>query len=426
MKRLLAILLALSLLLSLAACGGSAEEDPNAGKYIGISAAVGGFSMPMSDIYPGETWIELKSGGKGTIMLDGDDFKLKWSLEGEDITVTVEGVDSVGTLNSGKIVIDLMNMGCVMTFELEGGSIADKVANIATYNDTGYWELIRIDGATEEDSVGEDDLKLLKRMGMAMYLELLPDGTGVLFMDEELPVIWQDGKVSYEAENLTLSYTLEGDVMTLDMVESKLVFRKGFKPLPSEMAAAGFTEFMDVGVIYPFEMLCIKDNTRTTMGEAIVTDYRIFDSAEGYEYKEGYEWRVATIQLRVYDDNAYYFNASASFRFEDYYTTTLHDDSGSGWQKTGEDSDYSFDTYTLIHQGQEMDAYERYVDSGWSKWSWAEDETRGNIRTVTAEYHVPVGYDGVVVGFCDTCAEPDGEKYILEMDPKACMLFRMY
>lgn len=42
MKRLLAILLSIAMVLSLAACGGSAAEDPNAGKYIGVSAAVGG------------------------------------------------------------------------------------------------------------------------------------------------------------------------------------------------------------------------------------------------------------------------------------------------------------------------------------------------------------------------------------------------
>ena len=33
-------------------------------------------TMDMSEIYPGETWLELKSGGKGTIMLDGDELFL--------------------------------------------------------------------------------------------------------------------------------------------------------------------------------------------------------------------------------------------------------------------------------------------------------------------------------------------------------------
>ena len=116
MKKTIALLMVLVMLLSLAACGGG-EEDPNAGKYIGVSAAVGGFSMPMSEVYEGETWIELKSGGRGTIMLGGDDFSMKWTLEGEDLTITVQGVDSVGTLQDGVITVDLMDMGCVMTFE---------------------------------------------------------------------------------------------------------------------------------------------------------------------------------------------------------------------------------------------------------------------------------------------------------------------
>ena len=309
MKRLFAFLLALSMLLSLAACGGCAEEDPNAGKYIGVSAAVGGFSLPMTDVYEGETWLELKSGGRGTIMLGGDDFSIKWSVEGEEITISVQGEDSVGTLKNGAVVVDLMDMGCVMTFRKEGAEPAENEAPAASYNDAGYYDLIRIDGATEEDSVSEEDMALVRSMGMYMYLELLPDGTGSFFMEEEKAVTWVDGTVNFTDDNMSIHYTLENGDLVLDMLESVLVFRKSEKPTEPvvaipEMEAAGFTEFMELGVAYPYTTACSKDETQLTVGEAKVSSYEVFESAYGYPAKEGYEWRVAEIQPLYFDDNA--------------------------------------------------------------------------------------------------------------------------
>ena len=119
MKKIVAILLTIAMLLSLSACGGG-EPDPNAGKYQGISAKALGMTMAMSEVYPGETWVELKSGGKGTVILDGDDFPMKWTLDGEAITITIDGVDSVGRLADGVITVDLMDMGVEMTFLKEG------------------------------------------------------------------------------------------------------------------------------------------------------------------------------------------------------------------------------------------------------------------------------------------------------------------
>ena len=431
MKRLFALLLTLAMLLSLAACGGSAEEDPNAGKYMGTTAKTLGMTMEMSEVYPGETWLELKSGGKGTIMLDGDDFSMKWTLEGEAITITIDGVDSIGTLADGVITVDLMNMGVEMSFLKEG---VEAPVTAATYNDAGYYDLIRIDGATEEDSVSEEDLTMLRELGMYMYLELLGDGTGMLFMDEEMPLAWSDGTVNFTEDDLSISYTLEGDILTLDMLESVLVFRKGEKPVAtepveteppvvSEMEQAGFVNFMEVGVPYPYTNQCYENEAYETTGEVTVVSYEIFESAEGYAPLEGYEWRVAEIQIRFFDDNAWNYGIySPSTNSEDYYNTKLHDDSN---ELVEEAETYNQYRYTIIHNGQEMDAYYFSNAGSWSDWTTNEDGTHETTYTYAVEFLVPIGYDGCVVGARDRRVEwPDGA-YITDLNPDDFLIFRL-
>lgn len=422
MKKIIAVLLTLAMLLSLAACGGSAEEDPNAGKYIGISAAVGGFSMPMSDIYPGETWIELKSGGKGSIALDGDSYSMKWALEGESITITLEGVDSVGTLKDNAIVVDLMDMGCVMTFRKEGTEPAETEAPAASYNDAGYWDLIRIDGATEEDSVSEEDMELVKSMGMYMYLELLPDGTGTFFVEEEMAVTWVDGTVNFTEDNMSVNYTLENGEMTLDMIESVLVFRKGEKPEPvvSEMEAAGFTDFMEVGVPYAYTTKCYNDETKTTTGELTVTSYEIFEEAEGYAPLEGYEWRVVKMEARFYDENTGKYGMSVSTQREDYYNVKLHDDTIELVEETEEYDQYC---HTVIHNGEEMDAY-TFITKYYGDWYTGEAGNDEVVYYCQWDFLVPIGYDGCVAGMYNTSLDWLDGTYITDYDPSYFLLFR--
>ena len=423
MKKLVAFLLAIAMVLSLAACGGETAEDPNAGKYIGVSAAVGGFSLPMSDVYEGETWLELKSGGRGTIMLGGDDFSIKWSVEGEEITISVQGEDSVGTLKNGAVVVDLMDMGCVMTFQKEGTAPAATEAPAASYNDAGYWDLIRIDGATAEDSVSEEDMALVKSMGMYMYLELLEDGTGTFFMEEEMAVTWVDGTVNFTEDNMTINYTLENGELVLDMVESVLVFRKAEKPEPvvAEMEAAGFTQFMEVGVPYPYVTATSDDPAITTTGEAIVTSYEIFEEAEGYAAEEGYEWRVVKMEVRFYDENTGKYGCSIKTNMEDYYNTKLHDDTNEVVEET---DDYEQACYTVIHNGQEMDAYEFYNYLVWSDWYTGEAGNDEIICYLQWDFLVPIGYDGCVVGLRNAQIEWVDGTYITDYDPADFLLFR--
>ena len=421
MKKTIVILLTIAMLLSLAACGGG-EPDPNAGKYQGISAKALGLTMEMSEVYPGETWVELKSGGKGTVMLDGDDFPMKWTLDGEAITITVEDVDSVGTLADGVLTVDLMNMGVEMTFLKEG---AQTPAPKTTYNDAGYWEIVRMESEDPASAISEEDMAFVKSAGVLMYMELNADGTGALFMEDEMPLTWTDGAITFTEENMTVSYTLENGEMKLDMIETVLVLRKGEKPEPvaSEMEQAGFIYFMEEGEPYCFTNRCLDNEDLDTVGEATVVSYEIFESADGYEPLEGYEWRAATIEIRFFDDNAWKYGIESILRSaEDYYNTKLLDDTA---ELVAEADTYDQYRYTVVYNGQEMDAY--YFDNvgTWSDWYVNEDGNHECKYTYVKEFLVPVGYDGCVVSIANSRVEwPDGA-YITDLDPDDFLLFRL-
>ena len=104
MKKLAAILLALAMLFTLAACGEKDNDsDPNLGRYEGTTIEGMGVTMNFSDIYEGENYVELKSGGKCVMTLEGDAAEGTWTLNGENITITIEGIDSTGTLKDGTL-----------------------------------------------------------------------------------------------------------------------------------------------------------------------------------------------------------------------------------------------------------------------------------------------------------------------------------
>ena len=421
MKKRIAILLTIVMLLSLAACGGG-EPDPNAGKYQGISAKALGMTMDMSEVYPGETWVELKSGGKGTVMLDGDDFPMKWTLDGEAITITIEDVDSVGTLADGVITVDLMDMGVEMTFLKEG---AEMPAPKATYYDAGYWEIVRMESDDPASAISEEDMAFAKSVGVLMYMELNADGTGVLFMEDEMPLTWADGAITFTEENMTISYTLASGEMKLDMLETVLVLRRGEKPEPvaSEMEQAGFIYFMEEGEPYFFDNQCIDNEDLDSVGEATVVSYEIFESADGYDPLEGYEWRAVTVEIRFFDDNAWEYGVEGILMSsEDYYNTKLLDDTA---ELVKEADTYDQYQYTIVYNGQEMDAY--YFDNAgtWSDWYVNEDGNNECKYTVVEEFLVPVGYDGCVVSIANSRVEwPDGA-YITDLDPDDFLLFRL-
>lgn len=221
MKRWIAFVLVLAVALTLCACG-SGEPDPNAGVYHGHSVTALGFTLPISDVYPEQTQVVLESGGRGTVVVNGDDFRMKWKLEGQTLTITVSGEDSVGTLTDGMITIDFLNMGYEMAFLKEGATLPE-----GTYNDAGYYLLVSMDCEDPQGALTEEQVLKAREEGRNLYMELLPDGTGTFDMDGAENIIWQDGSIT--RDGMTSRYTLEGDKLTMTMADYVLVYNRAKK-----------------------------------------------------------------------------------------------------------------------------------------------------------------------------------------------------
>ena len=118
MKKTLAILLALTLLLSLSACRSSRNPNPAEGVYKATRGERDGVSVKVDEILKDQWSIELQDNGKAILRIGEQEFNLKWALE--DTTLTLAASDSTyyGTLSKGVIKLDnILNSGVNITFE---------------------------------------------------------------------------------------------------------------------------------------------------------------------------------------------------------------------------------------------------------------------------------------------------------------------
>ena len=137
MKKLISLALALVLVLSLTACGskdGGDSADPNLGKYLGTEFSGDGNEwLSLDEVYDeGESYIELKSDGKGEFCLGGDATDIKWTLESDGaLKLTRDDMESNGTLKDGLITLtDLWGNNVTITFQKEETQTGDASGDV--------------------------------------------------------------------------------------------------------------------------------------------------------------------------------------------------------------------------------------------------------------------------------------------------------
>ena len=159
MKKVLSLVMIL--ILSLTACGGKgggASDDPNLGKYIGVEYSSDGSNWySVDDVLEGESYIELKDGGKGVFCLGGDATDIKWTLENDGtLKMTKDGLESNGTLKDGLITLTSIwgNDEITITFQKEGGSEAaatgDALLDWWNGDWYGWWKMSGCSGDYED------------------------------------------------------------------------------------------------------------------------------------------------------------------------------------------------------------------------------------------------------------------------------------
>ena len=127
MKKLISILLTLAMALSLCACGGPKYDESLMGVYTCYAVEMLGLEMKADEVLSQTSTLELKQGGKAKMNIEGTSGSVKYTLDGETITMDIDGETATGTLKDGVLNIEIMSMN--MYFIQEGKEVPEVLTS---------------------------------------------------------------------------------------------------------------------------------------------------------------------------------------------------------------------------------------------------------------------------------------------------------
>lgn len=138
----------------------------------------------------------------------------------------------------------------------------------------------------------------------------------------------------------------------------------------------------------PYKTSTIDDLTLHTIGELTVSDFRIIESDDTHEAKEGFEWRVIHVKQEFSGDDIWVNGLLYTEITVDYYSFDLNESIVfDGSHKP-----------TINYYGEDYKVEDDYKDI---RSDWIE-KGKQFIREVEISYCVPIGYDGLIIAFVNS------------------------
>lgn len=164
MKKIISIILAGIMMLSLAACGEDGRsDDAYVGKWQSVSGTAMGYTLTGEDI-SGFSF-DFESDGKGIMTVDGDKTKIKWTNDDKNLTVKIDDEKLVGEIGDNTLKFkNLLDTGMDITFAKEGTDAANP-ENYFPENEKkmlGSWSSYKVTDVLGDDASGEVAADALK------------------------------------------------------------------------------------------------------------------------------------------------------------------------------------------------------------------------------------------------------------------------
>jgi len=175
------------------------------------------------------------------------------------------------------------------------------------------------------------------------------------------------------------------------------------EPLQAYFEEYELTEYLvELDKEYDYVTMCEVDNSYTTVGKAVFSNYRTYASDDIHPEKEGYEWKSVDISILYSDANANDYGMSLTIYTDDYYDDVRFYDEG------------------VIN----------YYGVDYTDWIFTSDNTNGFSEwennectyTVTVSVQVPIGYDGLLLTLMNE--QIDDWTYIGELKGTDPLFFR--